>query len=314
MADDRPARAAYDVATVADLFLDNMSRDAMERRVRSGHWQRPARGIYVKHNRPLTPIDLAHVAAAYAGAELVVTGLVVLHELGLRWLPALHAVDGLVPDHVRRPDSNRVRLRRTTGHADLDTWIRAGLRWADPERAVVDAGRRTPSLRDVRGIVLGAVADQHASVGGLRSILEAGQRNGSGLVRRAVRDAERGCASPPEAELVDALIGCREPFLVNPQIWRRGRLLGCPDIWLVNRAVGGEVESVERHASAVDVESTYDRHERFGDAGVGLVHVPVRRIRADVQAAARHFLGRARQLPPGPVADLVVVPRGPLLQ
>ncbi|MCU1589053.1 MAG: hypothetical protein JWP11_309 [Frankiales bacterium] len=308
-----PTRAAYDVATVTDLLAEKMSRDAMERRVRSGAWQRPARGVYVLHDRLLTPVDLGHVAAAYAGKDLVISGLVVLHELGLRWLPALHEVDGLVPDRVRRPDSKRVRLHRTTRHADLETWVRAGLRWADAERAVVDAGRLVPGLRDVRGIVLGAVADRHATVDGLRSILDAGQRNGSARVRRAVLDAERGCASPPEAELVDALLGCGEPFLVNPQIWHHGRLVGSPDIWMLNRAVGGEVESVERHGSADDVASTYERHERFADAKIELVHVPVRRIRAAADEAARHLLGRARRAAPGP-PDLVVVPRGPVLR
>jgi hypothetical protein len=311
--DNLPVRTAYAVATIADLHADGISRDAAERRVRAGHWQRPARGIYVKHNQRLEPVDLGHVATAYGGDEVVISGLVVLHELGLRWLPELHVVDGLVPDRVRRPGSDRVRLHRTTSYGELTTWTKAGLRWADTERAVVDAGRRVAALRDVRGIVLGAVADGHATVDGLRRIVDAGQRNGSADVRRAVLDAERGCASPPEAELVDALIGCREPFLVNPQVWHRGQLLGCPDIWLVNRAVGGEVESVERHGSAADVESTYDRHERFADAKVELVHVPVRRIRADVQAAARHLLGRAREVTRGP-AELVVVPRGPVLR
>jgi hypothetical protein len=309
-----PVRAEYAVATVSDLLTEGISRDAMERRVRTGQWQRPARGVYVKHNRPLSPVDLGHVVTAYAGDAVVVSGLVVLHECGLRWLPELREVDGLVPACVRRPDSNRVRLHRTTSYAGLRAWIHEGLRWADTPRAVVDASRHVTSLRGVRGIVLGAVADRHATVDGLRSIVEAGQRNGSALVRRAVLDAERGCASPPEAELVDALIGSREPFLVNPEIWHRGRLVGCPDIWLVRRGVGGEVESVERHGSELGVESTYDRHERFADASVPLVHLPVRRIRADVHATARYFLGRARQCQPAPIADLTVVPRGPVLR
>lgn len=301
------------VVTVTDLKAEQVSRDAAERRVRGKTWQRPARGVYVKHAEPLSRLELGHVAAAYAGDDLVLTGLVVLHELELRWLPALHQVDALVPDGVRRPDSIRVRLHRTTQFAQLETWVLGGLRWADAERAVVDAGRQIPSLRDVRGVVLGAVADRHATVEGLREHLDAGRRNGSALVRRAIRDAERGCVSPPEAELVDALIGRRQRFLVNPEIWHRGVLLGSPDIWLVDLGVGGEVESVERHGTAQSTETTYDRHERFADAGIELVHVPVRRIRADVGAAACHLLRRAADARRGPVTELVVVPRGPVL-
>jgi hypothetical protein len=302
-----------DVASLAELIAAGMSKDAVERRVRSGAWQRPTRAVYVKHPRPLSARELGEVARAYAGKESVLTGLLVLHELGLRWLPELTHVDALVPDQVRRNDSGVVRLHRTMAFGKLVTWTHRGLRWADTERAVVDAARQIRSLRDVRGVVLGAVADRHATPDGLATELATGRRNGSALVRRAIRDAVRGCASPPEAELVDALVGRREPFLVNPEIWNGKTLVGCPDVWLVRRRVGGEVESVERHGAADTTETTYDRHERFADAGAELVHLSVRRIRSDVNASAAHFLARAAQLHPAP-AHLRVVPRGPVLR
>jgi hypothetical protein len=113
--------------------------------------------------------------------------------------------------------------------------------------------------------------------------------------------------------LVDALIGSREPFLVNPELWCGDVLLGSPDIWLVDKRVGGEVESAERHEGEDGWESTYDRHERFAAARAELIHLSVRRIRRDVGASARHLLDRAADLPPAP-ADIRVVPRGPLLR
>jgi hypothetical protein len=42
------------------------------------------------------------------------------------------------------------------------------------ERAVADAARATSTLRDVRGIVLGAVADRHATAQELLEIVDAG--------------------------------------------------------------------------------------------------------------------------------------------
>jgi hypothetical protein len=259
-------------------------------------------------------LDLGHAAAAYVRAPHILTGLLVLHELGLRWLPELTVAHALVPDRVRRPSSRRVVVTRTTAWADLDTWCRAGLRLAAAERAVVDAARATSTLRDVRGIVLGAVADRHATAQELLAIVDAGQQNGSALVRRAVGDAARGCVSPPEAELVDALVGRGVPFLVNPELWIDGVKIGCPDVWFVGTAVGGEVESAERHGDEQGVTSTYDRHERFADRRLELVHVSVRRLRRDVHEAAGHLLGRMRlstaPVPPG----LVIVPRGPLLR
>ncbi|MGI8537030.1 MAG: hypothetical protein ACR2K2_11150 [Mycobacteriales bacterium] len=240
-----------------------------------------------------------------------------LRELELRWLPASPGVLALVEAEVRTPSSRLVTLRRTKGLGALATWRRGGLDFAPAERAVIDASRELTSLQDIRGVVLGAVADGWADVADLRRVLDATQRNGSGRARRAVVDAERGCASPPEAELVDALIGCGRPFYVNPALLVNGRLLGSPDVWLPGLGLGGEVESKERHGSDEDTESTYDRHERMTSPGIELVHLSVRRIRRDVNEAARHLLDRAdvrsRLVRPEP-AGLVVVPRGPLLR
>jgi hypothetical protein len=96
-------------------------------------------------------------------------------------------------------------------------------------------------------------------------------------------------------------------------------LLGSTDVWLGGLGMGGEVESVERHGDDEQTESTYDRHERITTPGIELVHLSVRRIRADVKEAAAHFLHRARERrkrPPGlrEPAGLRVVPRGPLLR
>lgn len=306
---------ARGIVTAATLRAAGLDPRIAERQVRRSHWQRPARGVYVTHDRDLSGLDLAHVAAAVGGDELVVSGLVVLRELGLRWLPASGTVLGLVPPALRTRSNGRVVLRRTTRLPSLDTWQRDGLRMAPVSRAVVDAARGTPSLRDVRGIVLGAVADGWAEVPSLQDVLATTQQNGSGVTRRALLDAERGCASPPEAELVDGLVGCGMPFYVNPELWLHGRLLGSPDVYLVGRGTGGEVDSVERHEQDdAGVESTYDRHERLTAAGVDLVHLSVRRIRRDVDEAAGYLLQRARRRHEGDPPGLVVVPRGPLLR
>ena len=303
------------VVTAAQLRAAGCSPRLGERQVRAGAWQRPARGVYVVHARTLTGLELARAAAALAGTRTVMSGLVAARELGLRWVPPAPHVLALVEPTVRTPSSGRVVLRRTNDLACVPTWSHRGVELATAPRAVVDAARELSSLRDVRGVVLGAVADGRADVAGLRAVLDTTQRNGSGLTRRALRDAERGCASPPEAELVDELVGCGVPFLVNPQLWLSGSLLGIPDVWFAGRGIGGEVESDERHGAPGQVETTYDRHERMTASGVELVHLSVRRIRRDPAEAARHLLARVRdrRRTPEP-AGLVAVPRGPLLR
>ena len=320
---DRDRRLGLDLAakhggvvTARELITAGCHPRWADRQVRGGAWQRPARAVYVAHDRPMTGLDLGRAARALAGTDVVLSGLVVLHELELRWLPEVDRVLALVDPQVRTPSSGHVVLRRTTDIAQLDTWTRDGQLLAPVARAVVDAARGL-SLRDARGVVLGAVADRWADVDDLRAHLDRTQRNGSGPTRRAILDAERGCASPPEAEVVDRLIGCGLPFYVNPELRLHGRLLGLPDVWFLGLGLGGEVESQERHGGDETVESTYDRHERMAAAGVELVHLSVRRIRRDAGAAADHLVQRAisrRWSAQREPSGLVVVPRGPLLR
>lgn len=311
------AAASGGMVTTAQLVAAELDPRVAERQVRRRSWQRPARGVYVPHCRPLTGLDLGHVAGKVAGQRVVVSGLVVLRELGLRWLPASKDVLALVAADLRTPGNGRVVLRRTEGLDSLQTWRRGGVELAPVDRAVVDAAREVESLRDVRGIVLGAVADRWADVDDLERVLGTTQRNGSALARRAIEDARRGAVSPPEAELVDELVGCGFPFYVNPELVLDGRSLGSPDVYLVGLGLGGEVDSQERHGADDDVENTYDRHERISAGGIELVHLSVGRIRRSVSEAAGHLLHQARTRallahpePPG----LMVVPRGPLLR
>jgi hypothetical protein len=296
----------------AELAALGISGDAAERAVAAGRWTHLARGWYVPRPGPLTPLALARAAGVYAGIDCVVSGLVVLHELGLPWLPRVECAHLLVPDAVRRRSSARVRLTRTTAWPLAGTWLRSGLQIAPVERAVVDAARWAVSLQDARGIVLGAVG-QGCQPADLRAVLDAGQRNGSGQTRRAIDDAVRGCASPREAELVDGRTGRGQRFLVNPELRVNGVRLGFPDIWLLDLNVGGEVESREWHAGEEREESTYDRHERFAAAHVELVHLSVARVRRDASAAADHLLARAADRRAAAPVGLTVHARGPVL-
>src|SRR3954447_4119945 len=315
-----PVVRDHPVVTRADLDDADLNPDLAGRLVQRGLWQRLASGIYLPSSSPAAEDDLVAAAKAHVGKTFIVTGSIPLHALGLRWVPNHRGIHVLVPRGNQTQSSGCIHVTGVTGFDEIQTWVRHGVRYADPARAVIDTARRTDSLRDVGGVVLGAVADNWASPAELRLILESGQRNGSARTRRAILDAERGCASPPEAELVDALIGCRLPFYVNPEPWLDGVLLGSTDVWLVGLGIGGEVESVERHESDDDqTDSTYDRHERITTPGIELVHLSVKRVRRDVLEASGPLLARARPRADLPAATrepagLVVVPRGPLLR
>jgi hypothetical protein len=305
------------VRTLWQLAALGVSRDSAEREVRAGRWVRLCEGTYLTGVGPPSSAELVAAGRLRAGDDAVVTGLVVLRRHGLRWLPDAPGVHLLVAADEHRTSSGLVTVTRTKDLDRMTTWSSGGVRVAPVERAVYDAARATPRLRDVRGIVLGAVADGWATVDDLRELVEAGQRNGSALVRRAVLDAERGCASPPEAEWVDALRGRGTPFYVNPDVFVDGRFVGRPDAYAVGLGLWGEMQSDERHGSPRQVETTYDRSERVTGDGFRVVHVSPRLVRVDVEESVRRWLVAAaerRALPPDrrEPPGLVVRPRGPL--
>lgn len=299
--------------TRSALRTAGISPRLAEREAAAGRWFRAAEGIYLPHPPPASRPDLVRAAAEHVDGRFVVSGLLPLAELGLRWLPPVAGIHVLVPDEVRQTTSGLVRVGRTGSFDDLSTWTRYGADMVEPERAVVDAARYAASLREARGIVLGAVADNWASAGALGEHLARCRRNGSALARRAILDAERGCASPPEAELVDSLVGRGVPFLVNPEMRVAGMRVGFPDVWIVGTAVTGEVESVERHGQLDDQTATYDRHEGFVAAGLEPVHLSVKRIRRRDSDAASYLLHRAATSTRPAPAGLTVVPKGPVL-
>lgn len=290
---------------------------AAGRRARSGSWQRIACGIYLPHNDAPTDRELAAAALEYAGPRALLTGFIAARAMQLRWVPPTGGAQVLVPADVRRRPQPLVTVRRTAQFDRLRPWAWCGLPTAPPARVVLDAALAASSLRDTRGIVLGAVADRRVTTSELRELLAQEPRNGTAAVRRSLRDAEVGAASPPEAECVDALHGCGVPFLVNPEVWVGERLVGVPDGWFVGLGAGWEMDSRERHAAEDTFDATLARHDAFGGYGLALAHLTPTRLRRDPPAAADAVLSvaRARLLlppdfrePPG----LRVVPRGPL--
>ncbi len=98
----------------------------------------------------------------------------------------------LVGPHVQRPSNDQVLVRRTHDLADVVPWQWHGVRVADAARVVVDGTRECDTLRDVRGLVLGAVADGHTDPDALTRLLDNGAVGGTAWARRAVRDAVGG--------------------------------------------------------------------------------------------------------------------------
>jgi hypothetical protein len=287
----RRSGAACRVCTSAELEQLGIYPRTVTRLVASGRWQRLWRGVYLCGPHPPTALVRAHAAVKHAsqpGATAIVTGLAGASALGMRWVPDHTRVQVLVGPEVRRASNDAVLVRRAWDATTVPTWGWGGLAVAEPPRLVVDGARECASLRDVRGLLLGAVADGHASPAELTRLLDAGAVGGTAMTRRAVRDAERGAVSPPEAEVADGLFGRRQPFALNRSVWVDDLFVGCLDGYLIGTGVGYEVDSREWHGSSRDMSATLQRHERANRAGLTLVHVTPVSYRANSGA----FLAR----------------------
>ena len=321
----RLGRETYGVVTSAELAAAGVDPSVVSRLVTSGRWTRLWRGSYLTADHPLGPAVLAQAAVKHAeqapgrrgpAPPPVVSGFAGARALGMRWVPPGDRVQVLVGPHVQRPSNEHVLVRRTADLADVVPWQWHGVRVADASRIVIDGARECASLRDVRGLLLGAVADGHAEAAALTRLLDHGAVGGTAWARRAVQDAVRGAASPPEAELVDDLVGGGLPFYVNATVTVRGQLVGIIDVYLVGTGVGGEMDSKERHGDAELLDDTLARHGHADAYGLSLVHVTPSRYRADpaaFHARLRAAVAARRRRGHGEPEGLVVTPRGPLL-
>jgi hypothetical protein len=278
-----------------------------------------ARGHYLPHAQTPAGPELAALVLDYAGPRALLTGHLAARAAGMRWVPDDERVQALVPAEVRRRPRPPFSVRRTAGFDELVPWLWHGLPMAPPPRIVLDTALATPSLRDVRGVVLGAVLDGWTTPEELAQLVACEPRNGTRLLNRAIRDASHGAASPPEAECADALRGCGLPFLLNAELWVGSRFVGKPDGYFVGLGAGWEVDSREHHETERDFDRTLARHDGFGGYGLVLAHLTPKRMRRDPAQAADAVLAVARRrllLPPHlrEPEGLRIVPKGPLLR
>ena len=326
------------VVLASQLRLAGADPDTVRLAIRT-RWQVPVRGVYVLHRRGLDDLELAHVALAHAGPQAVLTGALVARAAGLRWLPDLPGAMVLVPAQVRRRGSEGLVLVRRCADLDL-LGVRDvnGLSTAPMAQVVVDTCRQLlavrkaslgerPSaryrrvweerlLRDIRGVVLGAVADRHCTADEVLARVEAGAMRDSRLLRRACIDAQRGAVSPPEAEVVDGLLAEGVPFYCNVEVWKGNVLVAVLDVYLVGTGVGGEVEGEEAHRTESLLDLTLQRHAKVERVELRLCHATPRRYRADPTAFHEQLFHEARGRLArglGDPAGLRFVPRGPLL-
>jgi very-short-patch-repair endonuclease len=75
--------------------------------------------------------------------------------------------------------------------------------------------------------------------------------------------------------------------MFNPRLYLNGRFLASPDAWWPAAGVVVEVDSMEWHLSPEDWQDTMRRHDRMTAAGILVLHVTPRQLRAEEARIAR---------------------------
>jgi hypothetical protein len=311
------------VITTKEAVAARLDPALPSREVLAGRWQRLAPGIYLPTAEPADEQQRVHAASLHAGPLGVITGRAGCALRGVRGFDATSGpVTVLIPHAVRRVSEGFVTLVRTR---ELPAWHvlrregHADLRVAEKERCVADAIREEVDLAAARALAARAARDHAVDWAKVADAVRPGP--GSGHLKRVVRDIADGIRSPAEGQLNDVLLkasrrGQLPPYLLNPDVYLDGVLIGSPDAWFVGLGLGDEQDSREWHGSEDGLDSTLLRHERFRRAGLHLNHTTPSRFSRDPRShvlALQVLIAERRALdvpePPG----LVVLGRGPLL-
>lgn len=285
------------------------------REVAAGRWQQPAPGVYFAFRGAPTLIQRAWCAQLIGGPSSRVSGPLACHLLGIADAPGFAAVVLMSADCQRTGSEDYVVRRTSRLPVAVD---RGGLRIVGPSRAVADAARLAPALRDVRAVVCAAINGKHVQYDELVAERLAEPRPGLRLLGHALRDWADGARSAPEAEVADALRGLVRsgqlpPFLLNPEVYCGPVLLGAVDVYVPGCALGGETDSVRHHGSEQGLDATLTRHAVLTRAGVQLEHVTPTRFRSNPAGWAGMFAALAAERRGlGDPIDLRIEPVGPL--
>jgi very-short-patch-repair endonuclease len=188
------------VVTLAQAQRAGLSRHAVNRRVRSGHWRRCSPGVFFVDDRPFT--DAARVRAAVwgYGLEAVASGLAAAWWHGLTKF-APEVVEVTVPRTSHHPHRDGVRMRRRDlGRTDIVE--RNALRVTEFALTVVEAAVR------FRGgaMLMDSALQRDVELRDLwRAHLRNKGRHGSPAARRLLQAASDGARSEAERLLVKLL-------------------------------------------------------------------------------------------------------------
>lgn len=178
--------------------LTVMTRHRLYHLVASRRWAHPARGVFVNHVGPLTPVQREWVALLAAPPGSVLGGLSALGHDGFRsFVPPKPVV--VAPMGAASVTYDDLELHWSTYLDDRDVHPLRMPPRTRPGRSVVDAASWEPSEKRARGIVLSAAQKGVVAPRTLReALIRRGRCRHRALIVESYLDADGGIQSLPE--------------------------------------------------------------------------------------------------------------------
>jgi hypothetical protein len=178
--------------------LRHLTARVIERRISSGRWQAPHRGIYVTHSGPIARQQRRWVATLSGGDSALLGGLSALETLGFRGFP-LEAIHVLVPAEstIRRPPVG-VTIHRTSRLTGDEVHRLGDPPGTKAARSLIDAAQWAATDERALAIIAAGFQQRLVTPGDITTVLARMPRaNRRALLAASVADA--GAHSMPEA-------------------------------------------------------------------------------------------------------------------
>lgn len=279
-----PSVAPDGIATVTALRAAGLSAGMIARRCRpGGPWQRLQPGVVMLGVGAPTRRQLQRAAIALAGPEAVITGVDALRCYGLE-LPLPRSVRLLLPNRQRLLPKEFVLVERTCRVPPPS--VRAGLPYAPPARAAIDAARNTSDPAMLRTVLTLPIHHGLCTREDLVGELEAGNQRGSAAVRAALARFESAMATLLHARAHRLLRGAPLP----PPRWnvtiydRKRRAIGYADAWWDEVGLAWQLDAAQPE-SAPPAKG----HLALTAAGVLVVRTPAEVLRESARTERARF-------------------------
>jgi hypothetical protein len=245
-----------------------------------GPWQVLVPGVYLTVTGQPTRKQQEMAALLHAGPASAITGPSALLFWQMSDLGAPY-IDVLVPHKSRCGGGQGIRIIRTRRMPE-QVAVDGEIEYVLPARAVLDTVRGMTDLTRVRAIVAGAVQQRICKIELLAAELPPWPVKDTALLRMVLAEVAVGIRSAPEADLRDLIVTARLPIpLFNCTLRLNGRFLAVPDAYWPAHGVAAEVDSWQWHSGPEAWAKTLARHNRLEAAGLRVLHVSPRQIRAD---------------------------------